>query len=100
MLGAQATSQLAEGLITQLCVNVAEPGVLVFLYFAGHTFIDEVSGDGYLAFVDTRYQQPATDIHLLSLVRQAMFRIRAAQVVPILDCFRPGPIWHRRRTSP
>ncbi len=100
MLGAQATSQLAEALITQLCVNVAEPGDLVFLYFAGHTFIDEVSGDGYLAFVDTRYQQPATGLHLLSLVRQAMFRSRAAQVVLMLDCFQTGPIWSMRRTSP
>jgi tetratricopeptide (TPR) repeat protein len=100
MLGAQATSQLAEALITQLCVNVAEPGDLVFLYFAGHTFIDEASGDGYLAFVNTRYQQPATGLHLLSLVRQIIVRSRAADVVLMLDCFQSGPIWSMRRTSP
>lgn len=100
MLGAQATSQLAEALITQLCVNVAEPDDLVFLYFAGHTFIDEASGDGYLAFVNTHYQQPSTGLHLLSLVGQAMVRSRAAHVVLMLDCYQSGSIWSMRRTSP
>ena len=100
ILGAQATSELAEALITQLCVNVAEPGDLVFIYFAGHAFLDEESGDGYLALANTRYRQPATGLHLLSIVRQSMLQSRAAQIVLMLDCFQTGPIWNMRRTSP
>lgn len=100
MLGAQATSELAEALITQLCVNVAEPGDLVFIYFAGHAFLDEESGEGYLALANTSYRQPATSINLLSIVRQSMLQSRAAQLVLMLDCFQTGPIWSMRRTSP
>ncbi len=100
ILGAQATSELAEALITQLCVNVAEPGDLVFIYFAGHAFLDETSGDGYLALANTRYRQPTTGLHLLAIVRQALLQSRAAQIVLMLDCFQTGPIWSMRRTFP
>jgi len=100
VLGSQATSELAEALIKQVCVNVAEPGDLVFIYFGGHAFVDEASGDGYLALANTRYEQPATGMHLMSLVRHALVRSRAAQIVLILDCFQTGPIWSMRRTSP
>ena len=99
VLGSQATYELAASLFMQICVNEAEPGDLVFIYFAGHAFVDEASGDGYLAFVNTRYRQPATCLHLLSVVRHAMARSRAAQVVLMLDCFQTGPIWSMRRTS-
>ncbi len=99
VLGSQATYELAASLFMQICVNEAEPGDLVFIYFAGHAFVDEASGDGYLAFVNTRYRQPATCLHLLSVVRHAMARSRAAQVVVMLDCFQTGPIWSMRRTS-
>jgi len=99
VLGSQATYELAASLFMQICVNEAEPGDLVFIYFAGHAFVDEASGDGYLAFVDTRYRQPSTCLHLLSVVRHAMARSRAAQVVVMLDCFQTGPIWSMRRTS-
>ncbi len=78
VLGSQATYELAASLFMQICVNEAEPGDLVFIYFAGHAFVDEASGDGYLAFVDTRYRQPSTCLHLLSVVRHAMARSRAA----------------------
>jgi Flp pilus assembly protein TadD len=100
LLGTQATRELAESLITQLCVNVAEPGDLIFIYFAGHAFVDQASGDGFLAFANTQYTQPTTGLHLLSLVRQAMVRSRAAQIVLMLDCFQTGPTWSMRRTSP
>ena len=100
VLGSQATSELAEALIKQVCVNVAEPGDLVFIYFGGHAFVDEASGDGYLALANTRYEQPATGMHLMSLVRHALVGSRAAQTVLILDCFQTGPIWSMRRTSP
>ncbi len=99
VLGSQATYELAASLFMQICVNEAEPGDLVFIYFAGHAFVDEASGDGYLAFVDTRYRQPSTCLHLLSVVRHAMARSRAAQVIVMLDCFQTGPIWSMRRTS-
>ncbi len=100
LLGAQATSELAETLILQLCANVAVPGDLIFIYFAGHAFLDEASGDGYLALANTSYRQPASGLHLISIVRQAMVRSRAAQIVLMLDCFQTGPIWSMRRTSP
>ena len=100
ILGANATSELAEALITELCVNVAEAGDLVFIYFAGHAFLDEASGDGYLALANTRYRQPTTGLHLLSVVRQSLLQSRAAQIVLMLDCFQTGPIWSMRRSSP
>ncbi len=100
ILGTQATSELAQSLVMQVCVNIAEPGDLVLIYYAGHAFLDEASGDGYLAFANTRYRRPATGLHLRTLVRQAMVRSRAAQVVLMLDCFQTGPIWGMRRTSP
>ncbi len=99
VLGSQATYELAASLFMQICVNEAEPDDLVFIYFAGHAFVDEASGDGYLAFVNTRYRQPATALHLLSVVRHALVRSRAAQLVLMLDCFQTGPIWSMRRTS-
>ncbi|HCJ35605.1 MAG TPA: hypothetical protein DHV65_15085, partial [Ktedonobacter sp.] len=58
--GAYATRELVETLITHLCVNVAGPGDLVFVYFAGHAFLDELHGEGYLALSNTSYQQPNT----------------------------------------
>ncbi len=100
LLGAQATSELTEALIMQLCVNVADPGDLVFLYLAGHTFLSETNGDGYLAFTNTHYQQSATGLPLQSLVRQAILRSHAAQITLVLDCFQTGPAWSTQRSSP
>ena len=98
--GAYASRELIESLITQLCVNIAEPGDLVFVYFAGHTFLDEVNGEGYLALSNTHYQQPATGIHLPTLIRQSMARSQASQVVFIFDCFQTGQSWSKQRMSP
>ncbi len=98
--GAYASRELIESLITQLCVNIAEPGDLVFVYFAGHTFLDEVNGEGYLALSNTRYHQPATGINLPTLTRQSMGRSQASQVVFIFDCFQTGQSWSKRRMSP
>lgn len=100
LLGTQATSELTEALIMQLCVNVADPDDVVFFYFSGHSFLSETNGDGYLAFANTYYQQPTTGLPLHSLIRQAMLRSRAAQVVMVLDCFQTGSTWDTRRTSP
>ncbi|MBO0790306.1 MAG: caspase family protein, partial [Ktedonobacteraceae bacterium] len=66
--GAHATKQLVESLISQMCLNLAEPGDLALIYFAGHAFLDERSGDGYLALSDTRSQVPASGLHLSSLI--------------------------------
>ena len=98
--GAYASRELIESLITQLCVNIAEPGDLVFVYFAGHTFLDEVNGEGYLALSNTHYQQPATGSHLPTLIRQSMARSQASQVVFIFDCFQTGQSWSKQRMSP
>ena len=100
LLGAQATSELTEALIMQLCLNVADPGDLVFLYFAGHAYLDETTGEGYLAFANTYYQQPTTGLSIHSLVNKAALSSQTAQIVLVLDCFQTGPSWSRRRISP
>ena len=98
--GAYATRELVETLITQLCVNVAGPGDIVFVYFAGYTFLDNMNGDGYLALANTRYQQPDTGIHLPTLTQQSMGRSRADHAVFLFDCFQAGQSWSKWRIAP
>jgi tetratricopeptide (TPR) repeat protein len=100
VLGPQATRELAESLIMQVCLNEAMTDDLILIYFAGHAFVDASGGDGYLALANTYYQQPNTALHLFSLVRNAMARSRAAQIVLVLDCFQTGSAWNMQRTSP
>jgi tetratricopeptide (TPR) repeat protein len=100
LLGEQATSNLTETLITQLCLSVAEQDDLVFIYFAGHAFLDEINGEGYLAFANTRFQQPITGLSLHLLFNETVLCSRAAQIVFVVDCFQTGPTWNRRKTSP
>lgn len=100
VLGREATRELLETLISQLCLQQATSEDLVFLYFAGHTFVDQASGDGYLACSNTVVQQPQSGLHLLSLVSQVMARSSAAQILCILDCFQNGPAWRMRRSVP
>lgn len=100
VLGSQATRELTESLIMQVCLNEAMPDDLILIYFAGHAFVGEFNREGYLALANTRYQQPDTALHLFSLVRNAMARSRAAQIVLVLDCFQTGTAWNLQRTSP
>ncbi len=98
--GTHATRELVESMITQMCVHMAQPDDLVFVYFAGHTFLDERSGEGYLAFANTYYQQPTTGLHFPSLAQQAMGQSRASTIVFLLDCFQTGRGWSMSRSSP
>ncbi len=98
--GSHATKELMESLIAQMCLTLAEPDDIVLLYFAGHAFLDERNGDGYLALSNTQYSNPPTGLHLLSFANQVMARCRAAHVLVILDCFQTGPAWQMRRASP
>ncbi|HEY5004034.1 MAG TPA: caspase family protein [Ktedonobacteraceae bacterium] len=98
--GSHATKELMESLIAQMCLTLAEPDDVVLLYFAGHAFLDERNGDGYLALSNTQYNNPPTGLHLLSFANQVMARCRAAHVLVILDCFQTGSAWQMRRASP
>ncbi len=97
--GAYATRELIESLISQICIRVAGPGDVVFIYFAGHVFLDERSGDAYLALSNTQYSQPTTGIHVPSMIQQAMGRSHASSIVLLCDYFQSGQLWSSRRSS-
>lgn len=98
--GNLATQELITTLLTQMCLTITAPDDLVFVYFAGHAFIDDHSGDGYLACANTLAQNPATAIHLPSLAQQVMARSRAAHILIVLDCAQNGMSWNMRRSTP
>lgn len=99
LLGADATRELIETLVTQLCLHMATSEDLILLYFAGYAFVDQASGEGYLAGSNTRYQQSGSGVNLMALVGQIMARSPAAQIFCMLDCFQFGSIWSMRRAS-
>ena len=98
--GQYATRELAESLITQICIHKAEPGDVVLLYFAGHAFVDQLTGEGYLSLFNSQYQDTSTSISLLSFTQQIMARSQAAHILCIFDCFQNGQLWYARSTSP
>jgi Flp pilus assembly protein TadD len=97
--GQHATKELIESLITQICLNKAEAGDVILLYFAGHAFIDERTGEGYLALTNSRYQDTNTCLSLPSFTQHVLARSSAAQILCIVDCFQTGQVWNMRRTS-
>jgi tetratricopeptide (TPR) repeat protein len=99
LTGAKATTQQVESLIAQLCLQAAEPDDLILIYFAGHAFLDEASGDGMLACANTSFHEPTTALHLPSLIPQVIVPSRAAQVIVFLDCFQSGHAWNARRAT-
>lgn len=96
--GVRATHELIESLIAQVCLTIAGPGDLIYIYFAGQSFVDE-RGDGYLACANTQVQNTATALHLPSVVN-IMARSRAAHILLVLDCAQIGSVWDYYRTSP
>ena len=98
--GANATRDLVESLVLQLCLSVAQPDDLILIYIASQTFLDERNGDGYLALADTLTTNSSTGIHLSSLAQQIMLKSRAASIVFILDSFQTGSGWNTHRISP
>ena len=97
--GQHATKELVESLLAQLYAQVAETGDEVVLYFAGQAFVDERSGDGYLALANTRYQDTSTAINVRTLMQSTQLQSRAEQTLCIFDCFQTGPVWDTRRAS-
>ena len=94
--GQHATRELAESLITQICIHKAEPGDGILLYFAGHAFVDPLTGEGYLSLFNSQYQDTSTSINLLSFTQQIMARSQAAHILCIFDCFQNGQRWYGR----
>ncbi|HEX7737039.1 MAG TPA: tetratricopeptide repeat protein [Ktedonobacteraceae bacterium] len=97
--GAEATLELVESLVMQLCLQMVTSEDMIFIYFAGYAFVDQVSGEGQLACYNTRYQQSGSGLNLLALVSQVMARSPAAQIFCVLDCFQFGSVWNMRRGS-
>lgn len=98
--GIHATKELVQSLVLQLCLTVAQPDDLVLIYIASHAYIDERSGEGYLALADTSYVNPATGLPLAALAQKVMTQSRAASIVFILDSFQTGRMWGTRQASP
>lgn len=98
--GQDATRERLEAQLMQLCVHAARQEDLIFIYFGGHAFLDDASGEGYLACSNTIYAQPRSALSLSALAQQALGLSRAAQIVLMLDCFQTGFAWNRRRTAP
>lgn len=96
--GAHVTRELIESQISQLCLQMAGPNDLAVIYFAGHAYVDERSGEGYLALANTHHGQPASGLHLGSLLQQVLARSRAAQILCIFDCYQSSPTWSRMRS--
>ena len=98
--GTNATRELVESLVLQLCLSVAQPDDLVLIYIASHAFLNENSDDGFLALSDTSYRNPGTGLHLPSLAQKILTTSRAAQIVFVLDAFQTGQGWNSRQNSP
>ena len=97
--GQYATRELIESLITQIFIQKAEPGDVVLLYFAGHAFVDPLTGEGYLSLFNSQYQDTSTSINLISFTQQIMARSRAAHMLCVFDCFQNGQLWYSRSAS-
>lgn len=98
--GQHVTHELFKSLVSQMCTQLAAPGDQVLLYFAGQAFVDERTGDGYLALANTQMQNTQTALHLGTLIRQILPQCRASQLVFVFDCYQTGQFWSMRRTSP
>jgi tetratricopeptide (TPR) repeat protein len=98
--GTHATKQLVESLAGHMCLDLAEAGDTVLIYFSGHIFLDERSGDGYLALYDTHYQSPATGLSVNALIQQVWSRCRATHKLLIVDGFQSGRRWASMRSQP
>ncbi len=97
--GAYATRELLESLITQICAGLAGADDQALVYFAGHGFLDERTGDSYLALAHSRYLQPETALHVPSLLEKALGRSHARQVIVVFDYVQTGRLWKQRRTT-
>ena len=86
-------------MIIQSSLKLADHDDLIFIYFAGQTYVDETNREGYLAFVDTYMPQSEKALSLHSLFNRAILPSRAAQTVLVIDSFQTGSTWNKNKTS-
>jgi tetratricopeptide (TPR) repeat protein len=96
--GNHGTYELVQSLISQLFLQMTTTNDLILIYFAGHAFVDDGSGEGYLALANTRSGDPSTTIPLSLLVDSLMARSPASQILVMLDCIQTGQRWNMLRS--
>lgn len=97
--GSHATHDLVFSQIQQLCTMKAGAEDTILLYFACQSFIDERSGDGYIALANTSSHDVSSGLSLRVLYQQVLAQSRAAHILCIFDCWQTGQVWNMRRTS-
>ncbi|MDQ2907136.1 MAG: caspase family protein [Chloroflexota bacterium] len=98
LTGEAATRDEVEGQLRELClVRARQPQDVVFLYFAGHAFLDSATLDGYLALQATRADRPTTGLHLPTLVDHYLYDSKAGNILALFDIFPAGPAWRQQK---
>jgi WD40 repeat protein len=99
LAGEAATRDEIESQLRELCLVRADQHDLVLIYFAGHSFLDPATGDGYLALYSTRADRPVTGLHVPTLVDHYLYDSQAAHILTILDIAHSGSGWRQQKSA-